>query len=140
MVSADRSGLLEKTWFAKRDGKKHVTAARTEYHPMRTVRLHQVIANEMGINLADHRNRCAVDNRDSNLREATPSQNAMNRRKVALLSKGVTLNKGRFRARITVDGKCTYLGRFDTEKEAAAAYAQAAAHLHGEFASVGARA
>jgi hypothetical protein len=48
--------------------------------------------------------------------------------------KGVSFHKGRWRARIHVDGISKELGGFDTIEEAAAAYAQAAVTFFGEFA------
>lgn len=86
----------------------------------------------------DHKNGDRSDNRWSNLREATVSQNRgnsrMNRRNQAGL-KGVSLFRptGRWRARI---GTKT-LGYYRTKLEAHAAYVAAAKDKFGEFASAG---
>jgi hypothetical protein len=85
----------------------------------------------------DHRDGDTHNNRRSNLRFATQSQNTMNRRRNLSKEgfKGVSTAKGRrFRARIRVDGKTHYLGVFDNPEEAARAYDTAARELHGEFA------
>lgn len=85
----------------------------------------------------DHVNRVRTDNRIANLREATNQQNSFNRakHKGKLLPKGVSLHRGRYTSRITIDGKTKNLGSFDTAEEAAMAYRTAAASFHGEFAA-----
>jgi hypothetical protein len=87
----------------------------------------------------DHASGDRLNNRRSNLRIATHTQNMRNTRlKVTNSSgfKGVTTTaEGRWRARITVDRVEIRLGNFDTREEAAAAYDAAARLHHGEFAS-----
>lgn len=90
----------------------------------------------------DHINRIRSDNRLSNLREATSSQNKHNasmRTDNTSGLKGVSYSADRrkFVAQISVNGKNQNLGRFSTDQEAAAAYRNAALRLHGEFASAG---
>lgn len=87
----------------------------------------------------DHENGVTLDNRRNNLRFATSSQNAMNRRKTSANSsgyKGVHWHKGhqKWCAQIKVNGKSIHLGYFDTPEEAHAAYCEAATRLHGDFA------
>jgi hypothetical protein len=88
----------------------------------------------------DHINGDRSDNRISNLREATLSQNASNRKRRADNAcgfKGVYRSaRGRFEARMRVNGQLKYLGHFNTAEEAHAAYCAAAYKLHGEFARV----
>lgn len=86
----------------------------------------------------DHINRNPLDNRKSNLRYVTYSQNNMN--KLAHKDninglKGVSGNGKRYEARITVDGKTTRLGRYKTPQEAHEAYKEACHKYHGEFAN-----
>lgn len=86
----------------------------------------------------DHVNGIKSDNRIANLREASNSQNTMNqglRVDNSTGHKGVFEDKrtGRFRARITIDGKSKNLGFYSTIELAAEAR-RGAAHLHGEFA------
>lgn len=79
------------------------------------------------------------DNRISNLREATRSQNAMNARKQRDNTsgfKGVSRWRGKWQAKIQRDGKQRFLGAFSTPQDAALAYKNAAINLHGEFARV----
>ena len=84
----------------------------------------------------DHRNGIRHDNRLSNLREATRSENLANGKVRRLGLKGVHFHKrqGKWQAQIQKNGKNFHLGTFDTELEAHAAYVQAANQLHGEFA------
>jgi len=89
--------------------------------------------------LVDHANRDVGDNRWSNLREASSSDNLHNMRmrdsnRVGF--KGVILcrDTGRYRARIMVNYRDVHLGRFDTPEEAHAAYIEAAKKYCGEFA------
>lgn len=83
----------------------------------------------------DHINRDPSDNRWSNLREATSSQNRMNTLKRPRdLPRGVYRVRGDFRAKIVVRGIQIILGRFKTVEEATKAYDSAAPIYHGEFA------
>ena len=89
--------------------------------------------------LIDHKNTRAGDNRWTNLRLATPSQNQCNRRKCLNAStarKGVCWHRRdhAWQASIKVDGRSIHLGLFELEATAHAAYAAAAKRLFGEFA------
>lgn len=90
-----------------------------------------------GWELIDHRNGNGLDNRRSNLRQATCAQNMQNRRpKLSSKSglKGVHRDKYRWRALIRVNGRQIYLGAFRAPEEAARAYDRAALDHYGEFA------
>lgn len=87
----------------------------------------------------DHINGDPSDNRLSNLRLATPSQNQANRRRSVSNRaglKGVSFFKPakRWYAQITVNRRNIHLGYFDDPQEAHAAYCQAAEKYFGEFA------
>lgn len=89
----------------------------------------------------DHRDGDGRNNRRSNLRFATRSQNCMNRKNNEAKRegfKGVSRSNagkyGRYRARIAVDGKVINLGAFPDPESAARAYDDAAREHHGEFA------
>lgn len=89
----------------------------------------------------DHRDMNPSNNRWSNLRLASHSQNAMNRTKRSDNTTGLKgvyrhYKNGKFRAAIAANKKQYHLGVFDTREEAHAAYEAAAAKLHGEFARV----
>ncbi len=87
----------------------------------------------------DHINRDKTDNRISNLRMATRSQNAINKQKPENNSsgfKGVVWCKKdkKWTSKIGKDGKSVGLGRFNDKTVAARAYDTAAHKLYGEYA------
>jgi hypothetical protein len=90
----------------------------------------------------DHENLNRSDNKWSNLREATRSQNMHNtpvQKNNKLGLKGVRSEKGgKFTARITINRMTRSLGTFTTVELAAAAYAKAANENFKEFARVAA--
>ena len=87
----------------------------------------------------DHINGNKTDNRLCNLRAATHPQNEHN---VGLTKRNKSGHKGvswqartsNWQAGISVNGKRIFLGLFDSLDEAGAAYRNAAARLHGDFA------
>ena len=89
----------------------------------------------------DHINGVKTDNRLSNLREATRSQNEWNspmRKANTSGYKGVGATKGgRWQARIKQFDKYTYLGTFDTAEEAHQAYCAEAKKRFGQYANDG---
>jgi len=100
------------------------------------VLMHKLIT---GWPLVDHVNRNGLDNRRSNLRSATSSQNSMNR---GLRSDNTSGYKGvswhasstAWRAVIWKDGLRRHLGPFSNPEAAARAYDSAAVELFGDFA------
>jgi hypothetical protein len=92
----------------------------------------------------DHRNGDPSDNRLTNLRLATRSQNIANTRlRIDTTSgvKGVTWNKrdGNWMAQIRVNGKQIFLGYFDAIEDAAEAYRIASKEHFGDFANTSIR-
>jgi HNH endonuclease/AP2 domain len=96
----------------------------------KTEKLHRVIMGAKTGELVDHINGNGLDNRKSNLRFATKSQNGANSKR-----KGYSFHKasGKWRATITKNYKQYTLGYFDTEEEARKAYKKAHAEIFGEF-------
>ena len=100
--------------------------------------MHRYILGLVKGELADHKNRNGLDNRRTNLRYCTISQNLANRRLPKRNSSGLKgvyyrplLNK--WYAAI-YHGKSICLGFFKTKEEAAIAYNKKAKELFGEFA------
>ena len=86
-------------------------------------------------NDVDHRNRCRIDNRWANLREATNAENHQNRNRQANNSSGFSGvswdgKSKKWRARIKLRGRRYNLGVFLNVADAAAAYIAAKARLH----------
>jgi hypothetical protein len=85
----------------------------------------------------DHRDRDRLNNKIANLRAATRDQNRVNvgpLKNNVLGVKGVVFRRGKFKARIMINGLRYDLGQFDTLEMAGKAYQDAAIALHGEFA------
>lgn len=92
---------------------------------------------EWSSSVVDHINGIGTDNRLSNLREATTSENNRNSRIRSDNStgfKGVSRQGRRFRAYIKSGDRQRNLGVYDTPEAAHAAYVAAANELFGEFA------
>ena len=91
-------------------------------------------------NQIDHINGVKTDNRFTNLREATISENARNRGRpkkgAARGLKGVTFraSRGKWEAQIMPHGRSIFLGMFDNAEAAHAAYCAAAEKYYGSFA------
>lgn len=86
----------------------------------------------------DHINRNRSDNRWTNLREATRSENLFNSQRRSDNStgqRGVYFNKSaqKFKVEIWCDGDRYHLGYFDDLVQATAMYEGAARLVHGEF-------
>ena len=118
----------------------YATASKMENRVTTNFYLHRLVVGAKRGEMVDHINHDKLDNRKENLRLCTPAQNNWNR-KVKKSKRtgyiGVWKDYGKrygFSAMITVNGKRTYLGRFNTKEKAALAYNEAAVRLKGEFA------
>jgi hypothetical protein len=88
----------------------------------------------------DHISCNTLDNRRSNLRVASRSENARNRKRNKNNKsgfKGVVSHRAKWQAKIHVNGQRKHLGTFDTPELAYIAYCDAARQYHGEFANLG---
>jgi len=85
--------------------------------------------------LVDHKNLNGLDNRKSNLRIATASQNVQNSRKPNKWGyRGIYKDKKTWTARIRTTKKTIRIGGFRTSREAARKYDELARRHFGEFA------
>lgn len=86
----------------------------------------------------DHINRNPSDNRFCNLRECSGSENARNKGMYSNNTsgvKGVTKFRGRWAAKVGIDGKKVFLGYYESLQAASIAVKLGRASLHGKFAN-----
>lgn len=137
----DAKLIMGPKWHAVRDKKNGRWYAEATLHsPRHTVRMARLIMGEPDCHV-DHKNTDTLDNRRSNLRAATCSQNNANRgaqRNNTSGYKGVSwFEKYKcWRATITVRGQWRHLGYFVSKIAAFAVYKKAAQSAFGEFARV----
>ena len=104
---------------------------------IKILKMHRFILNAKPGQIIDHINRNGLDNRKSNLRLATNSQNQMNKelfKRTKSGYRGVFPQNGKWRVFISINRKRHNLGYFSTKEEAAQVYNQVAKKHHGEFA------
>jgi len=128
-------------WFAYCKNNIVLRVQRSNSTNTSTLAIHRFILNIKTKKHIDHVNRNVLDNRKYNLREATPSENMMNRAKLKSKSssyKGVSFYRNStgplWTARIQFNKKSVFLGFFKNENDAARAYNIAATKHHKEFA------
>lgn len=105
----------------------------------KTVCMHRDLINPSEHLQVDHIDGNGLNNRRSNLRTATNSENQKNRgpsRANRSGMKGVSWHAGikKWQASIKVDGKDKYLGVFENLEDAHKAYCDASKKFHGQFA------
>jgi hypothetical protein len=132
---SDRAGSIAGS--PSRKGYLTIQIDRKIYKAHRLAWLH--VYGRWPVEQIDHKNGVRKDNRLCNLREATPSQNGMNKK---LQSHNTSGRRGvsfdarwqKWRARIQANGRPISLGYFKSKEDAAAAVCEAAKEYHGEFA------
>lgn len=142
IVDENDADLAKFKWRAHQKSDKRIYAT-TEHPTKHTIGMHRMILMRMlgrdllSSEMVDHKNGNCLDNRRSNLRLASNTQNQQNAKKQSRNTsgyKGVRFSKGKWMARISVNGTRLYLGMFDTPQQAHDAYKEAALKYHGEFA------
>jgi hypothetical protein len=100
--------------------------------------LHRFVLGASEGQIVDHKNRDTLDNRKSNLRVCTRTENQANSCRKKGKWKGVHVEKRyvtvRYRAQLQKNGKRYHKGPFNTEEEAAQAYNELAVLHFGEYA------
>ena len=119
-----------------KDGYRRVNLNYTLYYVHRLVWLYHY--GVMPLGMIDHIDMDRSNNRIENLREATPTQNSMNRLKTKSNSsgfKGVSFHEKtqKWRAACSVNGSRKYLGLYKSPEEAHAAYVQEVTKHYGEY-------
>lgn len=100
------------------------------------VLLHRIIMNPPSHKIVDHVNRCPNNNRRSNLRIATHSQNTWNSKVVdnsIIPVKGLTFRNGKWRVHITRNNIKRNLGSYDHIYDATLCRIRSEYELYGEF-------
>jgi hypothetical protein len=135
--AADACAVLAHKW--------HAVPARGTYYAARrvgskTIYLHRALLGlvEAGRGVfADHRDGNGLNCTRKNLRACTPAQNNSNRQhrhaRPSGLPVGVWCARGKFAARIVVNGVDHYLGVFETPDLAGIAYRDASRQFHGDY-------
>lgn len=140
--AADYALVSDYKWHAAYDGHNWYAQSQTRFvnKKRRTLSMHRVILGlEVESRLhVDHKDRDGLNNRRSNLRIATPSQNRANARPVPNKTGyiGVHFGGGAWRAKIRHMKRGGSFGRFETPELAARAYDKKAKELFGEFAQL----
>ena len=136
VLESEYEEMMQWAWFP-RIKEKMVYAIRTNPNGA-AVTMHDQLLNPRKGKTADHINRVGLDNRRTNLREATPRQQVANRGKCShgvLPYKGLRHNKsGSYTAALKYDGVVYYFGTYWDIVEAARAYDRGAISFYGEFA------
>jgi len=101
--------------------------------------IHRFILNFPDCKIIDHKDRNGLNNRKSNLRLATASQNAANsiassKKKVPWKGVSLIIKKNLYAVQLVKDGVIRTFGRFKNPLLAAARYNEVAIQYHGEFA------
>lgn len=100
--------------------------------------LHRLIMKTPEDMVCDHIHHNGLDNRKSELRNVTYSQNSMNRKSAnssnTLGERNISIREnGRYRVRLMVDGKCVFNKTFKNFSDAQVAYKEASIKYHKEF-------
>lgn len=138
----DYPWLSEDDWRLQKDGYVVRSVSMGKRGSCRTIYLHRVVMNVPLAVEIDHRKHNKLDNRKSQLRIASKSQNAQNSRKqkrhTSSRFKGVCWQHDslKWRTYITVRRKRIHLGLFEEEIEAAHAYNRFAEKVFQPFANM----
>lgn len=143
----DFRSLSSHKWYVSRNG--YVYRPTERHENGKAIKsadyLHRVVMGAPSGMVVDHINGNKLDNRKSNLKVVTQSENNMNAKMTSRNTSGIrgvswSKHYQRWVPRIAVRGKEIYLGRYKTKEEAARVYEQASREYHGEYSFRGNRA
>ena len=139
----DYDNLLNYKWRCLKNGKTHYAIFGKRINGKYiNIWMHRMIMNAKDRKSeVNHINHNGLDNRKENLRITTHDkviiQSQVSDKKQSKY-KGISYHKptNKWRARININGKTTYLGYYNNEIEAAKSYEKKAIELYGEYAHV----
>lgn len=138
---ADAPLVAQHHWWASRGAYSYyaVTKVRLSRGRWRLLGMHRFLMGDPPGLQVDHVNHDGLDNRRSNLRIATQSQNKANSRRYRQNASGFKgvyrrAHYDRWSAQIAYGGRLRHLGYFNSPEEAARAYDTKARELFGAFA------
>lgn len=130
-------------WYAMYDGYNYyaVRSPKKKNGKRNAIRMHREIMNNPKGKVVDHRDGNGLNNRRSNLRICTQSQNSKNqglKKNNTSGLKGVSFNKknSKWVARISVNNKRIHLGSFNSKEKAYEKYCNASKKYHKEYSKV----
>lgn len=112
-----------------------------DYNSNKKIRLHRLIMNPTSDQIIDHINHNTIDNRKSNLRIVTYSQNLMNKSLVSSNTSGITgvswyEKRNKWKSYITINKKQKFLGYFDNFEDAVRTRKEAEVKYFGEYRNI----
>ena len=129
---AQRSKIGDSPGYINHDGYLRIQIKGKNYMAHRIIWLY--VYGEWPINQLDHINGIPSDNRISNLRPATNSENRQNLHRAHKNNKsgflGVGKNWNKWKACIKINNKLIYLGSYKTPQEAHKVYMEAKRRIH----------
>ena len=117
---------------ASRSGRRTILIDGQTFYASRLAWLY--VYGKWPINFLDHVDGNPGNDKIENLRDCTHAQNMANAKSVKTGLKGTYFKNGHWVAKITQNYRQQWLGYFNSEQEAHAAYQQAARKIFGEFA------
>lgn len=131
----DFERIASHRWYAHREGNTFYAHRKSDG---KTIRMHReiLLLRQRGRTEVDHKDGNGLNNKKSNLRICTHSENIRNSRKQSNNTSGiigVSRQADKWIARIKVKSQCIYLGIFSTKEEAALSRRMAVEKYFGDY-------